>query len=41
MDRYFSEMKQIVERHGGIIEKYIGDAALTVLRLTDVAKLAS
>jgi hypothetical protein len=33
MDRYFTEMKRIVERHGGIVEKYIGDAVMAVFGL--------
>jgi class 3 adenylate cyclase len=32
-DRYFAEMKRIVERHGGIVEKYIGDAVMAVFGL--------
>ncbi len=28
MDRYFEEMRQIVERHGGIVEKFVGDAVM-------------
>ena len=30
MTRYFDEFRQIVERHGGIVEKYIGDAVVAV-----------
>jgi class 3 adenylate cyclase/tetratricopeptide (TPR) repeat protein len=30
MARYFAEMQRIVERHGGIVEKFIGDAVLAV-----------
>jgi class 3 adenylate cyclase len=33
MDRYFTEMKRIVERHGGVVEKYIGDADMAVFGL--------
>src|SRR5256885_11765618 len=29
--RYFGEMKAIVERHGGTVEKFIGDAVMAVL----------
>ena len=28
--RYFERMKGIVERHGGIVEKFIGDAVMAV-----------
>ncbi len=28
--RYFGEMSEVVERHGGIVEKYIGDAVMAV-----------
>ena len=28
--RYFDEMKAIVERHGGTVEKFIGDAVMAV-----------
>ena len=28
--RYFEQMKQIVERHGGSVEKFIGDAVMAV-----------
>ena len=28
--RYFGEMSDVVERHGGIVEKYIGDAVMAV-----------
>jgi len=33
MDRYFAEMARIVEGHGGIVEKYIGDAVMAVFGL--------
>jgi predicted ATPase/class 3 adenylate cyclase len=33
MDRYFTEMKRILERHGGIVEKYIGDAIMAIFGL--------
>ena len=26
MQRYFDEMPDVIERHGGIVEKFIGDA---------------
>jgi class 3 adenylate cyclase/tetratricopeptide (TPR) repeat protein len=28
--RYFARMKRIVERHGGVVEKFIGDAVMAV-----------
>jgi class 3 adenylate cyclase/tetratricopeptide (TPR) repeat protein len=30
MGRYFGEMKAVVERHGGTVEKFIGDAVMAV-----------
>jgi class 3 adenylate cyclase/tetratricopeptide (TPR) repeat protein len=30
MSRYFAEMKEVLERHGGTVEKYIGDAVMAV-----------
>ena len=33
MDRYFAEMRAVLERHGGIVEKYIGDAVMAVFGL--------
>ncbi len=30
MLRYFDEMRQAVERHGGTVEKFIGDAVMAV-----------
>ena len=30
MDRYFGEMSAILERHGGTVEKFIGDAVMAV-----------
>jgi class 3 adenylate cyclase/tetratricopeptide (TPR) repeat protein len=30
MSRYFEEMKSVVERHGGTVEKFAGDAVLAV-----------
>jgi class 3 adenylate cyclase len=36
MDRYFSEMRAVLERHGGVVEKYIGDAIMGVFGLPRV-----
>ena len=33
MNRYFEEMKRSIERHGGSIEKFIGDAVMAVFGL--------
>ena len=33
MARYFDEMRQVVESHGGAVEKYIGDAVMAVFGL--------
>ena len=30
MGRYFAEMRTIIERHGGTVEKFIGDAVMAV-----------
>ena len=30
MSRFFDEMKQVIERHGGTVEKFIGDAVMAV-----------
>ena len=34
--RYFERMKAIVERHGGVVEKFIGDAVMAVFGLPAV-----
>src|SRR5438552_10676955 len=34
--RYFDEMKTIVERHGGAVEKFIGDAVMAVFGVPQV-----
>ena len=36
MSRYFDEMRQALERHGGTVEKYIGDAIMAVFGLPRV-----
>ena len=33
MTRYFEEMRSVLESHGGVIEKYIGDAVMAVFGL--------
>jgi class 3 adenylate cyclase len=33
LDRYFATMRAVLESHGGIIEKYIGDAIMAVFGL--------
>jgi len=33
MTRYFDEMRTVVERHGGMVEKFIGDAIMAVFGL--------
>src|SRR5215218_6328962 len=33
MTRYHAELRQILERHGGTVEKFIGDAAMAVFGL--------
>ena len=30
MERYFTEMRTVLERHGGLVEKFIGDAVMAV-----------
>src|SRR5262247_75753 len=36
LGRYFDEMKAIVERHGGAVEKFIGDAVMAVFGFPQV-----
>src|SRR5207244_5936525 len=33
MTHYFARMKEALERHGGVVEKYIGDAVMAVFGL--------
>jgi class 3 adenylate cyclase/tetratricopeptide (TPR) repeat protein len=33
MTRYFEEMRSVLESHGGVVEKYIGDAVMAVFGL--------
>jgi class 3 adenylate cyclase len=34
MSRYFDEMEGVLERHGGTVEKFIGDAVMAVFGIT-------
>jgi class 3 adenylate cyclase/tetratricopeptide (TPR) repeat protein len=36
MSRYFAEMKAVLERHGGVVEKFIGDAVMAVFGIPAV-----
>src|SRR6188472_944753 len=36
MSRYFAAMKLVVERHGGLVSKFIGDAVMAVFGLPRV-----
>ena len=36
MIRYFGEMRAVIERHGGSVEKYIGDAVMAVFGIPNV-----
>ena len=36
MSRYFEEMRSVVERHGGTVEKFIGDAVMAVFGVPTV-----
>ena len=36
MNRYFVAMREVLERHGGVVEKYIGDAIMAVFGLPRV-----
>lgn len=36
MTRYFEEMRAVVERHGGLVEKFIGDAIMAVFGIPKV-----
>jgi class 3 adenylate cyclase len=36
LDRYFEEMRAIIERHGGTVQKFIGDAVMAVFGLPRV-----
>src|SRR5437764_2253 len=36
LNRYFAEMRAIIERHGGTVEKFIGDAVMAVFGIPQV-----
>jgi len=36
LNRYFAEIKAIIERHGGTVEKFIGDAVMAVFGIPQV-----
>jgi class 3 adenylate cyclase/tetratricopeptide (TPR) repeat protein len=36
LGRYFAEMKRVVERHGGAVEKFVGDAVMAVFGVPQV-----
>jgi class 3 adenylate cyclase/tetratricopeptide (TPR) repeat protein len=36
MTRYFDEMRRVIERHGGLVEKFIGDAVMAVFGIPSV-----
>jgi class 3 adenylate cyclase len=36
MNRYFEEMRAVIERHGGTVEKFIGDAVMAVFGIPRV-----
>jgi class 3 adenylate cyclase len=36
MERYFEEMRSVLERHGGTVEKFIGDAVMAVFGIPAV-----
>ena len=38
MSRYFEEMKVVIERHGGTVEKFIGDAVMAVFGIPSRAR---
>jgi class 3 adenylate cyclase len=38
MVRYHSQLRTILERHGGTVEKFIGDAAMAVFGITPRAR---
>ena len=38
MTRYFAAMRSALERHGGTVEKFIGDAVMAVFGVPDAAR---
>jgi class 3 adenylate cyclase/tetratricopeptide (TPR) repeat protein len=36
MERYFEEMRAVLERHGGTVEKFIGDAVMAVFGIPEL-----
>jgi class 3 adenylate cyclase len=36
MSRYFTEVRRVLERHGGTVEKFIGDAVMAVFGIPDL-----
>src|SRR5438046_2807704 len=36
IQRYFAEMRAVIERHGGTVEKFIGDAVMAVFGVPTV-----
>ena len=38
MGRYFDEMAAVIERHGGTVEKFIGDAVMAVFGIPRLAR---
>ena len=36
MSRYFDEMRAVVERHGGTVEKFVGDAVMAVFGIPEL-----
>ena len=36
MTRYHAELRAILERHGGTVEKFVGDAAMAIFGLPQV-----
>jgi class 3 adenylate cyclase len=36
MNRYFSEMRRVIERHGGTVEKFVGDAVMAAFGIPRV-----